>query len=82
MGQLKIISVIAFVVIANILFITMKYIVKKNGYDVRWRFRIQDYADFHNFIKTRHSNIKSIKYRILVYGHYVCIVLAAVVALF
>jgi hypothetical protein len=66
---------------ANILYLSLKYILKQHGYKVTWQCKFQDYLDAHHFITTRHSTGERVKYMLLLYGHYGCFIFAVVMVL-
>ena len=67
---------IIWVFVANGLWYTMKFILKKNGYPVSWFFNHwQDFSHMNALIKKEDNIQNRKKYRIILYSLYVCLVL-------
>ncbi len=81
MNLTKISLIIGLIIVANILFLWIKSILKKNAYDSEIWFRLNDYFDMYDLIGKEIDTGRKNKYRMIFYGHFIIIFALIMVAI-
>ena len=81
MNLVKISLLIGLVFVANILFLWIKFILKKKGYNSEVWFRLNDYFDMYDLMGKETDTDKKNKYRMIYYGHFFSIIAVILVAI-